>query len=51
MDWLTIVIASVIAIVVIAIIVKGILNKKNGKSSCGCNCNHCPMSDECHPKK
>ena len=51
MDWLTIVIASEIEIVVVAIIVKGILNKKKGKSSCGCNCGNCPMSGKCHTEK
>ena len=25
-----------------------ILAKKAGRSSCGCNCAHCPMSGKCH---
>lgn len=30
---------------VIAVMVK---DRKKGKSSCGCNCAHCPMSGSCH---
>lgn len=34
--------------VVTAIIVNMIRNHKKGKSSCGCGCQSCPMSDTCH---
>ena len=47
----TIVISSIIAIIVLAVIIKGIYNRKNGKSSCGCNCSGCAMKDKCHPNK
>ena len=49
--WPTIIISSIIGIAVIAIIVKGIYNKKNGKSSCSCGCSGCALKDSCHGKK
>ena len=51
MNWQTIVIAAVIAVIVAAIIIKGILNRKQGKSSCACGCSNCAMKDKCHPQK
>ncbi len=47
----TIVITALIAIVFLAIVIKGLYNRKNGKSSCGCNCSGCAMKDKCHPNK
>lgn len=44
----TIVVALVLAIVVGLIICKMYRDKKQGKSSCGCNCASCPMANECH---
>ena len=43
MNWPTIIIASIIAVAFIAVIVVGIRNKKQGKSSCSCggNCGAC----------
>lgn len=49
--WPTIIIASLIGIAVVAIIVKGVIDKKNGKSSCSCGCQGCAMKDSCHSKK
>ena len=46
----TIVICLVLAAIVAAIIIKLIMNKKKGKSSCGCNFSHCGMADSCHKK-
>ncbi len=43
----TIIVTGVIASAVIAIIVKGIKNRKDGKCSCGCS--GCSMN--CHGKK
>lgn len=53
MNWPTIVIALIIGAIFAAIIIKGIINKKNGKSSCscGCGCDGCANSDACHGKK
>ncbi len=46
----TIIISSIIGIIFLAIIVKGVINKKNGKSSCSCGggCKGCAMNGTCH---
>ena len=46
----TIIICIVLVLIVTAIIVSLIRNKKKGRSSCGCNCAHCAMSGSCHKK-
>lgn len=52
MEYLaTIIVAAIVAGVFLAIVIRGILNKKKGKSSCGCGCSGCAMSDKCHPVK
>lgn len=55
LQWLNNNIGSIIAVIVLvalvgAIIVKMVKDKKSGKSSCGCGCEHCAMSGECHKK-
>ena len=50
-NWLTIVITAIIAAIFLAIVIKGILNKKSGKSGCGCGCEHCTNAQFCHPEK
>ena len=50
MNLPTIIVASIIAIIFIAIIVKGIINKKQGKHSCaGCggSCSCCQYGSKC----
>ena len=50
MDWRAwVVLIGVIAIVV-AIIVKLVLNKIKGKTSCSCGCGGCAMREMCHSK-
>ncbi len=49
--WPTIIISSLIGLTVVAIIVKGIMDRKNGKSSCSCGCQGCAMKDSCHNNK
>ena len=44
----TIIVFVVLAVIVGLIIFKMYRDKKQGKSSCGCNCSSCPMSNECH---
>ena len=53
MNWVTIAIAAVIAVIFVAIVVKGIYNRKKGKSSCSCgsSCGGCAMNGACHCKK
>lgn len=46
----TIVVCIILIAVITAIIVSLVKNKKNGKSSCGCNCKDCAMSCSCHKK-
>lgn len=54
-QWLTdnlgnILISLLLAAVVILAVHKIIKDKRQGKSSCGCNCSHCAMSGACHYK-
>ncbi|MBQ8605866.1 MAG: FeoB-associated Cys-rich membrane protein [Clostridia bacterium] len=47
--WLSIALIVIIAAVFVAIIAKGIINKKNGKTSCSCGgCSGCGMKGTCH---
>lgn len=51
MDWPTIIVASVIALILVLIFINHICNKKKGKHSCSCgSCGGCAMSDVCHKK-
>lgn len=43
----TILITIVLAILVVLIIRSLVKDRKQGKSSCGGNCGHCPMSGSC----
>lgn len=49
MNWQTIVGLIIIVLLVAIIIIKGIIDKKKGKSSCGCggNCSACNI---CRPE-
>jgi hypothetical protein len=40
----------IVAAVFVAIIVKGIIDRKKGKTSCSCSCSGCAMRDKCHKK-
>ncbi|MGM9551593.1 MAG: FeoB-associated Cys-rich membrane protein [Clostridia bacterium] len=44
----TIIISIILIALLTMIIYKQIKNKKEGKSSCGCGCSGCAMSDICH---
>lgn len=44
----TIIISAVLIVIVTAIVVNIIRNKRKGNSSCGCGCGDCPMSSSCH---
>lgn len=53
MEWLvnnlaTIIISLILAVIAGLIIYKMAKDKKQGKSSCGCNCSCCPMGSACH---
>ncbi len=47
----TILICVLLTVTVILIVRSLIRQKKQGKSSCGCNCAHCAMRGSCHPEK
>ena len=47
----TILICLVLLAIVTFIIVHLVQQKKQGKSSCGCNCAHCAMHGSCHNGK
>ncbi len=42
----------ILLLAVVALIVRSLLRqRKQGKSSCGCNCAHCAMHGSCHTQK
>ncbi len=47
----TILISLLLLVAVGFVIYKMISDKRNGKSSCGCNCASCPSSRMCHSQK
>ena len=47
----TILICAALIVVVAAIILHLVRNKKKGNSSCGCGCENCAMHGTCHSKK
>ena len=47
----TIAVAAVVAGILVALAVKLIRDKKNGKSGCACGCGGCAMRDQCHASK
>ncbi len=47
----TILICLVLLAIVTFIILYLVRQKKQGKSSCGCNCAHCAMHGSCHNGK
>jgi len=47
----TIIVSAIIAVIFFSIVIKGIINKKNGKGGCSCGCSGCGMSDICHGEK
>ena len=52
-EWITSNIANIVIVVILLAAVglaagKILRDRKNGKSSCGCNCGSCPMSGSCH---
>lgn len=47
----TVIISAALLVIMAAIIVSIVNDKRRGKSSCGCKCASCPMSGSCHNKK
>lgn len=50
-NWGTLLVGGVVLAVVLAIVLRLIRNKKEGKTSCGCGCEGCALRDKCHPQK
>ncbi len=52
MNWPTILIAAVVAVIFLAIVITAVRNKMKGKHSCSCggSCGVCGMNGTCHPK-
>ena len=56
MQWLAENIGSIILCAAVVALVAGLVislvkKKKQGKTTCGCGCEHCAMSGSCHSKK
>ena len=51
MNLPTIIGLSVVALVVVAIIVKSVIDSKKGKGGCSCGCGGCANKEFCHPNK
>lgn len=47
----TIVICAVLLVVVAAIVIKLVKDKRKGRSSCGCGCEDCAMHGSCHNRQ
>lgn len=47
----TIIIAAVIAVIFLAIIGRGVYNRKHHKGGCSCGCGDCPGKGLCHPEE
>ena len=46
----TIPMAAAVALVFLAIVARGVYNRRHHKGGCGCGCDSCPNSGACHPK-
>lgn len=46
----TIIVAVIVCAILVSIAVKMIIDRKKGKTSCGCGCSDCPMNGKCHTK-
>jgi len=44
----TIIIGTIVLAVLCLIVIALINNKRKGKPSCGCGCEDCPSSKQCH---
>ncbi|MBO4399926.1 MAG: FeoB-associated Cys-rich membrane protein [Lachnospiraceae bacterium] len=55
LDWIaasagTIVVLLILLVIVGLVIRKIVSDRRSGKSSCGCGCEHCAMHGKCHTK-
>ncbi|MCD8188345.1 MAG: FeoB-associated Cys-rich membrane protein [Ruminococcus sp.] len=47
----TIIVGLIVFAIVALIVIKMVRDRKQGKSSCGCGCEHCQNSQYCHGSK
>lgn len=47
----TIITGIILFSIILLILLKLIKDKKSGKSSCGCGCEHCANASHCHASK
>ncbi len=50
-NWGTLFVGGVVLAALVLATVKIVKDKRSGKSSCGCSCSGCPMSESCHKEK
>ena len=46
----TLLVGVLVLAVVVLVVLKILGNRRKGKSSCGCGCDHCPSSGMCHSR-
>lgn len=51
MNWQTAVVLVVLAGIASTLVIKMILDRKKGKTSCACGCKECAFHDKCNSKK
>ena len=47
MNWF----AENLGTIIITLVLAGVVQRKKGKSSCGCNCANCAMHGKCHSRR
>ncbi len=47
----TIIVLFIIAAIFLTIVVRGIIRRKRGESSCSCGCSGCGAAEFCHGRK
>jgi hypothetical protein len=50
-NWGTIAVLAVLAVIVGAIVICRVRARRQGKSTCGCGCEHCASRGICHIEK
>lgn len=47
-NWANILIIALVTALVVLAIISMVRDKREGKSSCGCNCANCALAGKCH---
>ena len=47
----TVLVGLVVLALFVAVVARGVYNRKRGKSGCSCGCGDCPGKSLCHPEK